>query len=368
MRLVLAAAATAAAAVAQAAPAAPRPVTLWGPAPVKVAGFAQDGSQIAWFASTANGCNVVHVQSLANGTNVDLPAEGANRNVTCLWDVAPPVGLAIARDSSSVLWTLRETAPLRFDYLVGADAGDRRERRFQQLAHTSRGAGLWLGGIAGDGSSLVYGVTSVDYEDEAGCLAGTGSCAMKKAGGGVYRVVGRPQAPKLVPGTEAATSVAVSGSTLAYVPAAAIAKGGQPVSGADLPIEVLDLVTGQPIASVQPEGTPVAIALSPHVLATLERTPLGLRLAWYVPSTGAPTGSVPVSAAASPELGLSDRLAVFRVGRSIRAVELDANRVRTLATAATDPIGLSVEGGRVAWAENPKGHGRIRAVYVNGRG
>jgi hypothetical protein len=367
MRLVLAAAATVAAAAAQAAPATPRLETLYGPVDGAITGFAQDGSQIAWFAPNAKRCNVVHVLSLANGAKVDLPTEGS-RNVTCLWPAQQAVALAISRDQTNVVWTLRETTPLRVDYLVGADARDRRERRFQQLAHTSRGAGLWLGGISGDNSVVAYGVTSVDYEDEAGCLSGTGTCAMKKAGGGVYTIAGRPAAPKLVPGTGAATAVAVSADTLAYVPAASIAKGGQPVAAADLPVEVVDIATGQSIASVQPQGTPVAIALAPHMLATLERTPLGLRLAWYTPSTGAPVGSVPVSIATSPELAISDRLAVFHVGRSIRAVELDTGRVRTLTRAATEPIGLSLEGSRVAWAENPKGNGRIRALYVAGRG
>ena len=368
MRLVLAAAVSAAAALAQAALAAPTPQTLYERSRGTIAGFAQDGSQIAWFAPNEKRCNVVHVLSLANGIKVDLPAEGPNPNVTCLWPVTPPIGLALARDTSTVVWTLREMAPLRFDYLVGASVGDRRERRYQQLAHTSSGAGLWLGGVAGDDSSLVYGVTSVDYEDEAGCLAGTGSCAMKKVGGGVYRIAGRPQAPKLVPGTGAATAVAVSGGTLAYIQADTIAKGGRPVSGDDLPIAVVDIATGQTIASIQPQGPPVALALSPHVLATLEQTPLGLRLVWYDPATGVSEGSAAVSPAASPELALSDRLAVYRVGRSIRAVDLATARIRILATAAADPIGLSLEGSRVAWAENPNGRGRIRAVYVSGRG
>ena len=64
--------------------------------------------------------------------------------------------------------------------------------------------------MSGDGSTLAYGVTSVDYQDEAGCLAGTDSCAMKivQGGGGVYRVVGG-QKLRLVPGTTAAVAVAV---------------------------------------------------------------------------------------------------------------------------------------------------------------
>jgi hypothetical protein len=191
---------------------------------------------------------------------------------------------------------------------------------------------------------------------------------MTKSGGGVYRIAGRPQMPTPVPGTGPATAVAVSGDTLAYVPADTIAKGGRPVSGTDLPVEVVDLATGQEIATVEPQGAPLAVALSQNVLATLEQTPLGLRLAWYDPTTGTATGSVAVAPSTASELALSDRFAVFRVGRSIRAVDFNTGRIRTLATAATDPIGLSLEGSRVAWAENPKGRGRIRAVYVSGRG
>jgi len=39
-----------------------------------------------------------------------------------------------------------------------------------------------------------------------------------------------------------------------------------------------------------------------------------------------------------------------------------------LGRAAAAPIGLSLEGGRLAWAENVNGSGRIRALYVRGHG
>ena len=50
-------------------------------------------------------------------------------NVTCRWTVGQsPVTLAIAGKTSNVLWTLRESSPLEFDYLVGAGAGSDRAR------------------------------------------------------------------------------------------------------------------------------------------------------------------------------------------------------------------------------------------------
>src|SRR5436305_2772029 len=124
---------------------------------------------------------------------------------------------------------------------------------------------------------------------------------MQIEGGGVYRVVGR-QPPKLVPGTSAAVSIAASAGRIAYIPSGSIGKDGQPLGAADVPLDVVTATTGELVSRIRPQGTPIALALAPHVLATLERTPLGLRLAWYVPETGAPSGSVPVADGASPEL------------------------------------------------------------------
>ena len=366
MRVLLAAAVSLVTAVVSAAGAAPGTQTLYSRASGTIAGFAQDGGIIAWLTPGARACNAVHVRQISNGVKANLPMQGDALNVTCHWPVGHSlVSLAIAGNKPNVLWTLHEDAPLEFDYVVGAGVRDRRERRFQQLAHTTRGAGLWLGGIAGDGSTLVYGVTSVDYIDEAGCLAGTDTCALKivQQGGGVYRVIDG-QKLKLIPGTTAAVAVAASGGRVAYIQADSIGKDGRPVAGADLPIQVVDSGTGRVVSSITPQGTPIAVALSAHVLATLERTPLGLRLAWYTPETGSPAGSVPVAIATKPTLSVSDRIAVFHVGRSIRGVEIATGRVRTFVTAAASPIGLSVEGNRIAWAENLKHGARIRAYFA----
>jgi hypothetical protein len=74
-----------------------------------------------------------------------------------------------------------------------------------------------------------------------------------------------------------------------------------------------------------------------------------------------------VPAGTAPELTASDQVVVFRVGRSIRSVAVATQKVTTLTQAAATPIGLSIAGARVAWAENVKGRGRIRALTVRGR-
>lgn len=336
-----------------------------------VAAFAQDGPEVAWFQDGGTDCNTIHILSLTDGLHFTLPDQ-SKRNVTCrfVWDPRRPVRLALAHDVGRALWTLPQQSPLQLDYLLGAGLGaaDRPERRFLEIAHTARGVGQWLGGIAGDGNTLVYGVTSVDYQDEAGCLAGTspGGCTLVKSGGGVFWIKGRN--PQLVPGSGAAVQVAVSGTAVAYVATGAIAKDGKPVAAADLPIDIRDAKSGEEIASIQPQGVPTAIALSAHVLATLERTPLGLRLAWYDSATGRPEGSIPVPRRTTPSLTASDRLIVFRVGRSLRSVAVSTHRTRVLARAAATPLGLSLEGNRLAWAENAHGTFRIRALYVTGKG
>lgn len=346
-----------------------RPQTLYASPRGTIQAFAQDGPLIAWFAPSRATCNAVNVLSLANGARALLPNESAGApNVTCRWEVVQPVRLALARAGADALWTLREVGPLPYDYVLGAGLSDTTERRFQEVAHSPKGPGLWLGGVAGDAATLVYSVTTVAYEDEVGCLANGGSaCNLKVTGGGIYRIVGRKRLP-LVPDSTAAVAIAVSDDTVAYVPAATVGKGGAPIAAGDLPIEVRDVRSGVLISRVMPQGTPLAIALSGGVLATLERTPLGVALAWYDPASGARRGSVPVSARVAPELTASDQLIVYRVGRSIRAVNTRTSKVSTLARAAAAPIGLSLEGSRLAWAENVRGKGRIRAVYVRGRG
>jgi hypothetical protein len=354
------------------------PQTLYTSPTGTIQAFAQDRRLLAWFSpGQKQGCNAVWVRSLDNSGQVRLPDESPSApNVTCRWGVVPPVNLALA--GTDALWTLREKqSTLPFDYVLGAGVGtDSTERRFKEVAHTKRGPGFWLGGIAGNTlttngqavSSLVYGIAAVEYVDEIACLSG-GTCQMKLAdGGGVYRVVGRPPAT-LIPNTRAAVEVSVSGPTLAYVPAAAVGPQGAPVAAADEPIEIVDVETGVSIAHVAVEGIPVALSLTPHMLATLERTPAGLKLAWYsATKSGTAIGSVDVPPGTAPEVSANDQIAVFRVGRFLHVLTFATGHSRTVAETAARPIGVSLVGSRLAWAENVNGRGRIRALYVNGRG
>jgi hypothetical protein len=358
------------AAVASHAAAGAQPETVWSSPPHgTIAAFAQDGSELAWFTPGGRTCNLVHLRSTTAPVEVELPSQAAH-NVTCHFvrSARAPVQLAVAEKINGVLWTLPLQSPLALDYVLGAGVAPRQqaEVRLLEAAHTGRGVGQWLGGISGDGATLAFAVTSVGWTDESGCLAGIAPCTLVKSGGGVYVVRGRSRVH--VPGTSAAVGVATSGDTIAYVPTGLIGTNGRPRPSADLPINIVKASTGKRIASVVPQGVPVAIALSAHVLATLEQTPLGMRLAWYDAATGRVRGAVPVPKTTARSLTASDQLVVFHVGRSLRGVNVSTHRVRVLARASAAPIGVSIEGSRLAWAENLPRDARIRALYVNGRG
>ncbi len=122
---------------------------------------------------------------------------------------------------------------------------------------------------------------------------------------------------------------------------------------------------GKVVAQISPRGTPTALALSPSVLVALEQRSSELRIAWYDTTTGKPINSVAVPANTSEELSANTRTIVFHVGQSIRVVDLKTGNVSTVAHAAAAPIGLSIEGTRIAWAENVAGKGRIRALRLS---
>ncbi|MFL5911221.1 MAG: hypothetical protein ACJ768_11695 [Gaiellaceae bacterium] len=344
------------------------------PAHRTIAAFTQDGSLVAWFAPKASkGCNEVWLWQLGSARQ-PLPAEGAAyRNVTCGWQVpaGSPVGLAVSVNNGhpALLWTLHESAAqaLRFDYVLGATVADPRERRFQEVAHANHGAGLWLGGVAGSTGTLVYAVAQVAYKDQVACLSTPkepGACDLKVTDGGIYRIVGR-KAPLKIKNAPAAVAVAASGNDVAYVSASGAASAdGHPLASPTVPVEVRDITTGSLVTSVSPEATPVAIGLSAKILAVLSRSGGQLALDWYDVSTGKPIGTLQLPLGASPALSVSDSAIVFRVGSSIRAVAVHGRRIRTVAKATGTPIGLSIAGNRIAWAENVAGRGRIRAVTL----
>ncbi len=102
---------------------------------------------------------------------------------------------------------------------------------------------------------------------------------------------------------------------------------------------------------------PKSVALSEALLALLYRGQIELR----DPSSGALRRSIAVPASAT-DISIAGRRIVFRTGTSIWLLDGRTRRRSRIAVAAATPVGLSIEGRRVAWVENLGPRARIRAV------
>jgi hypothetical protein len=332
----------------------PQPTTIVRtPAPVKA--LAQDGGLLAWLASNAKKCNAVHVTG--NGSTYVLP-QPPNTGMTCHWALSNGiVHLAIASGANAALWTLHER---RSDFVMTAQAGGK-EIQVDRLAHADS-TGWWLGDITGGGNTLAYSSVDVEYVDPLACGSG-GSCKKKIAGGGIDLVTAGQKAslPKAAP----ALSLAVSNGRIAYIRATTVAKNGSPASSSGATVPVLDVSNGSVVSQAKPVGVPLAIGLSAHVLAVLSRNVHFLRLSWYDPATGRKLGGIGVPIGTAPILAVSDQDVVFRVGRYLRALVLATRHVHPIGKTAINYLGLSLDNGRLVWAENHKTSGAIRALSLH---
>lgn len=338
----------------------PTPRTLVRSGSGPIAGIAQDGATIAWLSRSVQGCNTVRLR-LPNRKEQALPTPSAG-SMTCHWNLAEgqPL-LALAAKSSTALWTLHENGSAPYDYVMSAQAGGA-EHQVDRIGRASDGTGLWLGGVAGAGTTLAYSYADVEYVDPTGCLSG-GSCKKEIAGGGV-KLVDTTGQVTVLSGAGPALEIAASNGRIAYVAAASVGKSGKPLASATAPIDVVNVTDGSAVAQVQPDGTPLAIALSHHLLTVLVSAGKHDRVSWYELTDGKRMGTVSISASAAPQLAASDSYAVFRVGRTLRGVVLGNKHLLTLAKAAATPLDLSLQNRRLAWAENLGSGGRIRVLSV----
>jgi dipeptidyl aminopeptidase/acylaminoacyl peptidase len=128
-------------------------------------------------------------------------------------------------------------------------------------------------------------------------------------------------------------------------------------------LQLRDVRSGRLIARVEYRGQGKGVALSRFFAAVLTRDTAGAHIALYNARDGSATGVVRVRGNAT-DLSISGTRVVFRSGRLIWTFDARNKHVSLLATAGAVPIGLSIEGRRVAWAENFGGRGRIRALTI----
>jgi len=334
--------------------AAPRPTTILH-SPSAVEAVAQDGGLLAWLTGNKKKCNAVHI---AGASKTSLLPQPPNGSMTCRWNLtAGAQQLAIASGASAALWTLHEP---RTDFIVTAQVGGK-EVKLDRLAHQSDGTHLWLGAIAGSGTTLVYSWVDVEYVDPIACASG-GSCTKKIADGGVELVSAgqKTSLPHALP----ALGLAISDGHIAYVPATAVAKSGKPGSAPGTEIPIADASTGTVLSQASPSGVPVAVGLSSHVLAVLSRAAGKEKLMWFDAATGVALGAVTVPSTTLPQLAMDDQVVVFRVGRFLHALAISTGREHVVAKMAAGATGLSLDAGRLVWAESGRTSGRIRGLSV----
>jgi len=320
--------------------------------------IAEDGSSVAWLSSSTKACDTIHV--LSPGTPDRSLPQPSSGSMTCRWDLADgQPQLAFAAGMSTALWTLHESGPAPFDYVLTAPVGGP-ERQVKRLAHASDGTGYWLGGVAGAGRTLAYSWDDVEYIDKLACLSG-GSCKQKVSDGGIRIVTQTADQP--LPKAEPALQLAASAGRIAYIPATTV-KAGRPAASAGSLLYVADATTGSQVSHAFVRGVPLAIALSPHVLAVLTRNGPHDRILWYDAANGTKLGSVVVSARSSPQLAASDQLVVYSVGETLRGVSTVGGRTRLLTKTAPNTVGLSLANGQLVWVENRADAGRLRGLAV----
>jgi len=326
--------------------------------PGPVDAITQDGPVVAWIADGGTKCNVVH--AIGPGWSESMP-QPSTASMTCHWDLsAGQPQLAFAAGVSSALWTLHEGGSVPYDYLMTAHAKGP-EVIVDRLGHASDGTGWWVGGIAGAGTTLAYSAVDVEYVDKLGCLSGA-PCKKKIAGGAIHTISDGQEA--ILPGTPPALELAAASDLIAYAPAMTVAKDGSPAPNRSAAIQVVDVEKGTVVSQVVPNGLPLAIALAPNVLAVLTSTARAERVSWYAIGSGTKLGSAGVPLSTAPELAVGNRMVVYRVGSVLRGIDLVTGRVRTLTRASIKPVGFSLAGNRLVWAENTPAGGRIRALQI----
>src|SRR5262249_13968674 len=110
-------------------------------------------------------------------------------------------------------------------------------------------------------------------------------------------------------------------------------------------------MTGGMLGQIRAKGPVRALAISSRAVGVL--TPGEVDVYSH---DGREIAAIRVPPGTAASLALAGLRPIYRVGRSIYVGPTRA----PIAVAASTPVGLSVSGGRVAWAENPASGERIR--------
>lgn len=314
-----------------------------------IVAFAQDGDRLAWVGEQPERCGeeafpslAVYVRSSAGGpvTRLSKPF--------CSIEGRSELALAGRR----ALWTEHWHGNFGYTEVNTAEMGKSPVslEGLQGLVGEPDGSGAYWGAAGGDGDVLAYSVIVHSY---GSCDPVEESCPLSTSGG-VWRVEGR--ATRRVPGSGPATVLAVSAPNVATLDCGHLAS-------CRTPITIRNARTGRIVTSFEPLGPARDVALTPALVALLADGRPVRRIELRDARTGALRRNVPVPRGASG-ISAAGSIVVYSVGRLVYGLDGRTFVSRRIARAAGAPVGLSIEGKRVAWAENARGRGAIRAVYL----
>ena len=280
-------------------------------------------------------------------------------------------GAVVALAGTRALWAW-DSGGNSYETSFATGAPGRRQASFDSLHGGARnfGDGERFSGLAADATTLAFGWADGACADQPYGLCDLcnplGSCPLVVAGGGVAIVptqVSRRR-PPVIPGVVPPALFAIGGGRVAVVPARSPTPEGDwvPRVAEDGPVEVFDL-DGRPLMHVQLIGLVRDVALTGHTLAVLLERPFGEKVVYrYDARNGTYLGGSGPLPLGATDLSASSAGIVFRDG--VRIYLVHGWTPRLVARAAARPIGLSIDGRRVAWAESVNGKGRIRGVTL----
>jgi hypothetical protein len=258
-------------------------------------------------------------------------------------------GNRVAWDSGVQRGVMRETA-------VRAAARPGGGRALARMFYDSGcRRGVRVSALAGSGTTLIWGVVRT--------AAPGGACdpaASAITGGGVRRLTASSGTarPLAVPGAPAPRLLAASRGLIAVVPATVAP--GRPALRAAPAIQIRSRA-GAVVQSVSLSGTPRAIALSRVSLVALVHRSGGTSLEWYRLADGDRRGSVPVRepVAAHVDVSSDGERVVYGRGASVRLLNTERHRLRTLWTGSAPVRGVAIAANHVTWYTNVGGRGRV---------
>ena len=308
--------------------------------------FAQDGNRIGWVSADGR----VQVRRLAPAKSWVLGRVHSS---------LVPSATAIALAGLRALW-MWDAGGNSTDYPIVSGAPGQKSVEIVRLYGGLRGYGDGLDptGLAGDGATLAFGWVaevcprSPDGLCEADQPLVVGGGGISLAGAPVTAV---PRRPAVIAGVPPPALFAVSDGEVAVVAARSPTPlGYAPRVTEDGSVDVYDL-SGKLLLPVGMVGIVRDIALSGKRLAVLMERPDGkMWLEQFTipnPSRSANATAVPRTAV---DLSISSAGVVYRVGTQIFVARAGGGPTRVWKASAT-PMGLSIEGRRIAWAENIKG-------------